>query len=103
MRRAVTLRRAWTDEPHGILNNCPPRPGACPFLENRTAVDCVLQAGDEALLSLLAIRRQQEREQVESIHVFVKNSPEIGAGGVRRWFRDLLSLWHGYLRDDFSV
>src|ERR1700688_4872484 len=98
MRRAATLRRMRTEEPHGILDDRPPRPGARPFLENWIARYRVVESRHKALLSFLAIRGESKRKQVKSIHIFVKDSAKIGTGGVRRGLDDVPCLGHGYLR-----
>ena len=100
--RAATLRRPRVDRPHGILDDDAASPRARPFLENRIAVYGAIQTGDKSLLSLLTIRSEQKRELVEAVHVFVKDSFEIGAGCVLCRSRYMLRFRHVYLRPSSS-
>src|ERR1700722_7123457 len=99
---AAVLRRPRVDYSHGILDDYAASPGARPFSEHRVAIDRVLEAGDKALLSLLSIRGQEEREQVEAVHVFLKDLVEIGAACVGTGSGDLLCFRHGYLPLSFT-
>src|ERR1700726_1783353 len=100
--RAAIPRRPRVDHPHRILDDDAASPRARPFLENRIAVYGAIQTGDKALLSLLTIRSEQKRELVEAVHVFVKDSFEIGAGCVLCRSRYMLRFRHVYLRPSSS-
>src|SRR6202166_1792168 len=92
--RTAIFRGPRVDQPHGILDDGAASPRARPLLENRVAIYGAIQTGDKALLSLLTIRREQKREQVEAVHVLVKDLLEIGAGCVLCRFRYLFRLRH---------
>src|ERR1700688_4367365 len=96
------LRRPRVDHPHGILDDGAASPRARPFLESRVAIYGAIQTGDKALLSLLTIRSEQKREPVEAVHVFVKDSLEIGTGCILSRSRYLLRFRHVHLRPSSS-
>src|SRR5580658_1611806 len=100
VRRSVFLRWPRVDDSHGVLNDCPPSPRACPVLENRVPIHRILQSGDKALLGLLSIRSQQKRQPVQAIGLFVENPAEITAACVLRGAREVLCLRHVHLRSD---
>src|ERR1700688_3870357 len=93
--RTATLRRPRVNHPHCILDDGAASPRARPLLENRVAIYGAVQTGDTALLSLLTIRSEQKREQVEAVHVLVKDLLEIGAGCVLCRSRYLFRFRHG--------
>src|SRR6266581_1922052 len=94
---ATFIVRPGLDKPHRVLDDHAAGPGVRPFLKNRVASDRVFQTGDEALLSLPVVRRKQKREQVEVVHVFVKDSTEIIGACVFPGSGDALLFSHGHL------
>jgi len=82
-----------------ILDDRPPGPGSCPVSKHVSSFDAVFQAGNKTFLSLRQIGCQQERKQMQAIHVFCEHSAKLDARCIhlRCLSRDRRSSWHGQL------
>jgi hypothetical protein len=82
-----------------ILDNRPPSPGLRPVSKHVGSYDAVFQAANKTFLSLRQIGCQQERKQMQTIHVFCEYSAKLDARCVRLrcLSRDRRSSWHGQL------
>src|ERR1700688_952139 len=100
VRTFMVLNRSRVNDSNRVLNDRPPSPGTRPFLEYRVPLHRILQSRDKAVLSLLVVRRQQERKPVQGVFFLEKDLVEIAAARVRRRARDVLCSRHLHLRGD---
>lgn len=64
-------------QPDCIVDYRPPNPGTCPFAKYGASSYAVFNSGDQASLRLLVIGCQQEREQVQTRHIFCEKLAEV--------------------------
>src|SRR5258705_12247939 len=56
-----------------MLENRVARPGTCPIHENADSFHAFSQPADITLLSYIVVSGEQEREQVQTVHLFSQN------------------------------